>query len=82
MRYCSLKHKGSGMRITAKTTDGVIEAIECTSCRFVLGVQWHPESMSAYGYGDSEASDHIFARLIDEAREFAQDSGARRFELA
>jgi putative glutamine amidotransferase len=78
----SVKDLGSGMRIAAETADGVVEAIECASCRFVLGVQWHPESMSAYGYGDSEASDHIFARLIDEAREFAKNSGARRFELA
>lgn len=78
----SVKDLGAGMRIAAEAADGVVEAIECASCRFVLGVQWHPESMSAYGYGDSEASDHIFARLIDEAREFAKDVGARRFELA
>ncbi|MEE9255777.1 MAG: gamma-glutamyl-gamma-aminobutyrate hydrolase family protein [bacterium] len=78
----SVKDLGSGMRVAAQSPDGVIEAIECASCRFVLGVQWHPESMAAYGYGDSDTSEHIFARLIDEAREFATDAGARRFELA
>ncbi len=78
----SVKDLGSGMRIAARSPDGVIEAIECTSCRFVLGVQWHPESMAAYEYGDSHTSEHIFARLIDEAREFTMDAGTRRFELA
>ncbi|HBK81425.1 MAG TPA: hypothetical protein DDZ83_17455 [Nitrospinae bacterium] len=78
----SVKDLGAGMRVAAKGADGVVEAIECVSCRFVLGVQWHPESMAAYGYGDSATSEHIFARLIGEARDFATDTGTRRFELA
>ena len=28
---------------TASADDGVIEAVELPSARFVLGVQWHPE---------------------------------------
>jgi putative glutamine amidotransferase len=78
----SVKDLGSGMRMAAQTEDGVIEAIECISHRFVLGVQWHPESMAVYGYGDNLTSEHLFARLIDEAREYAMDVGARRYELA
>jgi len=37
---------GQGLRITARASDGVIEAIEgaAPSC-FVLGVQWHPEEL-------------------------------------
>ena len=34
---------GSGLRITAKARDGVIEAIEHADKLFVLAVQWHPE---------------------------------------
>ncbi|MDI9408256.1 MAG: gamma-glutamyl-gamma-aminobutyrate hydrolase family protein [Candidatus Pacebacteria bacterium] len=34
---------GSGMIASAKSSDGVIEAIEDPSRRFCLGVQWHPE---------------------------------------
>lgn len=30
-------------RVAARTSDGIIEAIEHTTNRFVLGVQWHPE---------------------------------------
>lgn len=34
---------GSGLRVTAKAPDGVIEAIEHADKLFVLAVQWHPE---------------------------------------
>ncbi|MDR5694319.1 MAG: gamma-glutamyl-gamma-aminobutyrate hydrolase family protein [Armatimonadota bacterium] len=34
-----------GFVVTAQSEDGVVEAIESTKHRFVLGVQWHPERM-------------------------------------
>jgi putative glutamine amidotransferase len=34
---------GDGLTPTAHATDGVVEAVELTSARFVVGVQWHPE---------------------------------------
>ena len=34
---------GAGLTPTAHATDGVVEAVELTSARFVVGVQWHPE---------------------------------------
>ncbi len=34
---------GSGLRVTAKAPDGVIEAIEPVDKLVVLAVQWHPE---------------------------------------
>jgi putative glutamine amidotransferase len=34
---------GQGLVVTARADDGVIEAIELPSHRFVVGVQWHPE---------------------------------------
>ncbi len=77
----SVKALGPGMRLSAQSPDGVVEAIECASCRFVVGVQWHPESMSAYGLGDSLAAEHIFARLVGEARDYALEAGARRSEV-
>jgi putative glutamine amidotransferase len=36
---------GNGLRIVASAPDGIIEAVESTEHRFVLGVQWHPELM-------------------------------------
>lgn len=39
---------GEGLRIVAKSPDGIIEATETTDpTRFLIGVQWHPERMSS-----------------------------------
>ena len=50
------------MTVTATAADGIIEAIEDRSRRFVLGVQWHPE------YGISDADRRIFAAFVEAAR--------------
>lgn len=36
---------GKGLRVTARSGDGVIEAVEMESKPFVVGVQWHPEML-------------------------------------
>ena len=37
---------GENLRIVARSVDGVVEATETTDAeRFLIGVQWHPESM-------------------------------------
>lgn len=41
----SIKTLGENLRINALALDGVIEGIESTNDRFVLGVQFHPEAM-------------------------------------
>lgn len=51
-RVNSLHHQGvsepgRGLRIAARAEDGIIEAIEHESHPFCVGVQWHPEKMSA-----------------------------------
>jgi len=38
------KDAGEGLAVSATAPDGVIEALEDPSRRFVLGVQWHPEN--------------------------------------
>ncbi|GJF33534.1 gamma-glutamyl-gamma-aminobutyrate hydrolase [Kitasatospora sp. NE20-6] len=35
---------GAGLRATAWSTDGTVEALELPGRRFTLGVQWHPET--------------------------------------
>lgn len=39
---------GEGMKVSAVSEDGIIEALENSSYPFVLGVQWHPECMQQY----------------------------------
>jgi putative glutamine amidotransferase len=34
---------GRGLVVTARSLDGLIEAVELPDSRFVVGVQWHPE---------------------------------------
>ena len=41
-----IKEPGKGLLINAEAPDGLIEGIEMPDLPFVLGVQWHPESLS------------------------------------
>jgi putative glutamine amidotransferase len=42
----AVKQLGDGLRATAWAPDGVVEAIESPDRDFVVGVQWHAESLS------------------------------------
>lgn len=42
----AVKHLGKGLIADAVADDGVIEGIESTRHRFVIGVQWHPEVLA------------------------------------
>jgi putative glutamine amidotransferase len=53
---------GPVLRASARTLDGLIEAIEDPARRFCVGVQWHPETL-----GDA-ASERLFAALVASAR--------------
>ena len=39
----AVKEVPAGFRVTARSKDGIIEGMESTSFRNILGVQWHPE---------------------------------------
>ncbi len=54
---------GEGIRVNAVSGDGVIEGIESTRHRFVLGVQWHPESL----FETEPSSRRVLKALIEEA---------------
>lgn len=41
----AVKTLGKNLKISATSQDNVIEAIESTVHKFVIGVQWHPEDM-------------------------------------
>jgi len=61
-----IKDMPNGFKITATSTDGVIEAIEYENPEyFFLSVQWHPEMMAAR---DNEDMLKLFKRLIKESR--------------
>jgi putative glutamine amidotransferase len=54
---------GAGLRAVAWSDDGVVEAIEERDGRYVLGVQWHAETLVA----DAEQLS-LFQRLVDATR--------------
>ena len=56
---------GPRFRVVGRAADGVIEAIESTEFKPILGVQWHPECMGEDGLP-------IFQWLVDEARKFKE----------
>lgn len=47
----SCSELGEGFRVSARSADGLIEAIEQESKRFAVGVQWHPEAMKTEEMG-------------------------------
>ena len=59
----SLKVIGEGFTVTAQSEDGIVEAIEDGSKRFMLGVQYHPERMFK-GQDSSELKKHA-AKLFE-----------------
>lgn len=52
----------AALKVTAHSTDGVIEAYENPEKHFCIGVQWHPERMP--GMKEHEA---LFAALVEAA---------------
>jgi putative glutamine amidotransferase len=63
---CSSHHQavarlGRGVRVAARSPDGLIEALEVPGRRFALGVQWHPER------DDGPASARLAEALVEAA---------------
>jgi len=60
----ALDEVAPGLRVTARTGDGVIEAVELETVPFGIGVQWHPE--------ENAADRRLFAGLVEAARTHRQ----------
>ncbi len=59
----ALKDVAVGFKVTARSEDGLIEAIESRKHRFVIGVQWHPEDL----YKEDNLFLKLFERLVSES---------------
>ena len=60
---------GNLFRVSARSSDGVIEAMESTEHKSIIGVQWHPECFILAG---DRSQMPIFNWLVSEAANFAQ----------
>jgi putative glutamine amidotransferase len=62
----SVKRVAEGMRVTARSPDGVIEGIESTDEDWwVMGVQWHPEEMTESAEPWDRGLFKAFARKLE-----------------
>ena len=66
----SMHHQGvralpPNLAAAAYGPDGLVEGVEAKDCRFLMGVQWHPE----YFAEDGGHMAPLFRALIDEARQ-------------
>jgi putative glutamine amidotransferase len=57
----AIRTVGDGLRVLAKSPDGLVEAVELTGHPFFLAVQWHPENL------DDPLTEKLFEALIGHA---------------
>ena len=60
---------GPHLQVSAISSDGIIEAVESSEHKALLGVQWHPE---CFILNNDESHMSVFRWLISEARTFSQ----------
>ena len=65
----AVKEVAPGFQVCAYSSDGVIEAVESTAYKSVLGVQWHPECFILRG---DECMMPLFQWLTNEAASFKE----------
>ena len=62
---------GRGLRVTARSDDGIVEAIEPTDgAWWMVGVQWHPEELTAT---PEDWDRRLFAAFADAVRASGRD---------
>lgn len=67
----AVKDCGSHLHVVATAPDGVIEAVESTEQKALMGVQWHPEWMGDEGL-------KLFEWLTQRSREFKEAKALHR----
>jgi putative glutamine amidotransferase len=58
-----IKLVGDGLAVSARSDDGLVQAIELEDSPFGVAVQWHPEQ-------DAEEDARLFEGLVEAAREY------------
>jgi len=68
LHHQAVKRLGRGLKVTARSEDGFVEAVESAEeYPFLMAVQWHPEEMVS----NSAEQREIFVRLVAKCREGA-----------
>ena len=68
LHHQAIKRVGRGLKVTARSEDGFVEAVESAEeYPFLMAVQWHPEEM----VDNSPEQREIFVRFLAKCREGA-----------
>jgi putative glutamine amidotransferase len=66
LHHQAVKRLGRGLKVTARSEDGFVEAVESAEeYPFLMAVQWHPEEMVS----SSAEQREIFVRFVAKCRE-------------
>ena len=68
----SVEELGKNLRVCARSKDGIVEGIEAVDRDFVLGVQWHAESLT-----NRDEHEALFKGLADAALRHRSNTSAR-----
>ena len=70
----SIDRPGEKLRVTARSTDGIIEGVELESADdWVVGVQWHPERIPEDAFAQK-----LFEDFVSAARKVRLETSAKR----
>ena len=61
----AVRNGGDKLRVSARSVDGVVEAVESCEYKSIVGVQWHPEWMT-------DAGAPLFGWLVEQASLFGK----------
>jgi len=75
LHHQAIKRVGRGLKVTARSEDGFVEAVESAEeYPFLMAVQWHPEEM----VDGSPEQRGIFTSFLSKCREVAARRQARK----
>jgi putative glutamine amidotransferase len=63
LHHQGVREVGAGLKVTGRSPDGLVEALEAPDRRFVMGVQCHPEEL----IDDHPWAARLFGALVAEA---------------
>jgi len=63
MHHQGVRDIGAGLVVTATAPDGLVEGVESSDDRYVVGVQWHPEALT----DSQEQAKRLFVEFVETA---------------
>lgn len=60
----AINQLGKGLKVSGRDLDGIVQAIEDPCCRFLVGVQWHPEFLLPI-----KKQRQLFKALVEAAKD-------------